>query len=293
MTADVALAPVPTRTTVGFPRLVAAELRWAFRRPRTLVVLGLLALIPIVVGIALTVVDAPSGAAAEGGPGSPDGGLLAAAAGNALVLPIAVMTMTLGLLLPLVAAMAAADALAGETAHGTLRGWLLAPVSRGRLLAVKTAGVFAVILAAVVLVSLTAFLTGLVMSGPDGMITLSGTTPSVWSALGSVLTAAGWVAVQLFAVGAVALAVSAYTEHPMLVLASVLAGTILFTLLGSLEALSWLHPFLLTDSWMSSMVDLLRDPAPASGLLEGLLRAACYALAGLSIAYAKLTTKDG
>ena len=36
---------------IGVPRLLRAELRWIFRRPRTLVVLGLLAAVPAVIGI--------------------------------------------------------------------------------------------------------------------------------------------------------------------------------------------------------------------------------------------------
>ncbi len=45
--------------TVPLTRLLAAELRWIFRRPQTLAVLGLLALIPIVIGIGLTLLGGP------------------------------------------------------------------------------------------------------------------------------------------------------------------------------------------------------------------------------------------
>ena len=112
--------------TVPLPRLLAAELRWIFRRPRTLAVLGLLALIPIVIGIGLTLVS-DNGGPDAGGP-NPDGALLASAVNNAFVLPIAAIVMSLALLLPLASAMAGADAIAGEASHGTLRGWLIAPV---------------------------------------------------------------------------------------------------------------------------------------------------------------------
>lgn len=287
-------APVESRPEadrVGLGRLVRAELRWVFRRPRTLVVLGLLALLPVVIGIGLTLVDAPTGASPEGG-GGPGAGLLTTAAANALVLPIATMMLTLSMLLPLVAAMSAADAIAGEAAHGTLRGWLLAPVSRGRLLAVKTIGVLTTVLVAVFLLALTATVTGLVINGADSLFTLSGTTVSFGAALGKIGIAVGWVALQVFAVGAVALAVSACTEHPMLVVTSVLAGTILFTMLGMLDSLSWLHPFLLNESW-PALADVLRDPLPTGGLGEGAVRAACYIAIGLSLAYARLTTRDG
>ena len=75
--------PAPRSAPLG--RLLAAEVRWVLRRPRTRVLLGLLALIPVVVAL---------GVALTGGP--PGGrGLVAAVAGNGLVLPIAAMTLAL------------------------------------------------------------------------------------------------------------------------------------------------------------------------------------------------------
>ncbi|MBK1785677.1 ABC transporter permease [Prauserella cavernicola] len=287
-TTTLAPAPVARRSHATLGRLVRAELRWIYRRPRTLVVLGLLAAIPVIVGIALTFV----GSAGPGGGGGDGASLLATAAGNALVLPIATLAMALNLLLPLSAAMSGSDALAGETAHGTLRGWLLAPVSRGRLLLVKSLGVATFALSAVLVMAATGVLTGFVLNGTDGLVTLSGSTLSLPAALLKVAIAAGWVALQLWAIGAVALAISAWTEHPMVVLASVLGGVIVFSVLQLLDALEWLHPFLLNDSWLA-LGDVLRDPMPTGGLAEGALRAACYIVIALSIAYAKLSTKDG
>ncbi|QXV61754.1 ABC transporter permease [Amycolatopsis sp. TNS106] len=290
-----ALAAAPAARTgqdsVGLLRLYRAELRWIFRRPRTLAVLGLLALIPVIIGVALTLVD-PAETSGGGGDDG-DGALLASAVSNGFILPVAALTMTLGLLLPLASAMAGADAIAGEAAHGTLRGWLIAPVGRGRLLAIKAFGVATVSTIAVLAMTFTGFVTGLVISGTDSMFTLTGSTLSVWDALGRILLVAAWVVLQLWAVGAVALAISAFTEHPMLVVASVLAGTIVFTILGFLDAVSWLHPFLLNENWTQAPASVLMDPVDTAMLGEGALRAACYIAIGLSIAYARLTTRDG
>lgn len=287
MTATLTAAAVPARASVPLPRLYLAELRWIFRRPRTLVVLGLLGLIPIIVAIALAV-----GRSTDNGPGNGGVALLTSATGNALVLPVATLAVTLNLLLPLTTAMSAGDAIAGELSHGTLRGWLLAPVSRGRLLTVKALGVGTFTLAAVVLMSVIGVLAGLVISGTGSLFTLSGTTLSFGAALGQIAIAAGWVTLQLWAIGAVALAISACTEHPMLVVVSVLAGTIVSAVLLLLSSVAWLHPFLLPQSW-DSLVDVLRDPMPGAGLAEGAVRAACYLVIGLSLAYARITTKDG
>ncbi|WP_370944497.1 ABC transporter permease [Amycolatopsis sp. cg5] len=285
-------AVAPARTghdTVPLIRLLRAELRWIFRRPRTLFVLGLLAAIPVVMGVALTLVDPTTGGGRNEGPDP----LLSAAVGNAYVLPVAALTMTLALLLPLAPAMAGADAIAGEAAHGTLRGWLLAPVSRGRLLAVKAFGVATVSLVATLSMALTATITGLIINGSGSLFTLSGSTLSLPEALGRVLIAVAWVTLQLWAVGAVALAISACTEHPMLVVVTVLAGDVVFTILSFLSAVKWLHPFLLTQNWSSALTETLQDPMPSEQLTEGALRAACYIVIALSLAYARLTTRDG
>ncbi|MFF0145375.1 ABC-2 type transport system permease protein [Amycolatopsis sulphurea] len=292
MTTATLTAPV-SRTghdAVPLARLVAAELRWIFRRPRTLAVLGLLALVPIVIGVGLTLVG--QNASGNGG-GDQEGALISAAVNNAFVLPIAAMVMTLTLLLPLASAMAGADAIAGEAAHGTLRGWLIAPVSRGRLLTVKAIGVGVVTLVAVLGMCVTGVVTGLILNGTDSLFTLSGTTLSLGGALVRILLVAGWIVLQMWAVGAVALAVSSWTEHPMLVVASVLAGNIVFTILGLLSSLDWLHPFLLTQNWTEAPAEVLQDPMSSAMLGEGALRAACYLVVGLSIAYGRLSTRDG
>ncbi len=115
--------PVDVPRSAPMGRLLGAEMRWVLRRPRTLVMLGLFALIPVLISIGVAVADATSR-----GPG-----LVGAIAGNGLVLPVAAMSLSLLLLLPLAVAMSAADAIAGETSHGTLRGLLLSPVGRLRL----------------------------------------------------------------------------------------------------------------------------------------------------------------
>ncbi|MGC7097145.1 ABC transporter permease [Amycolatopsis lurida] len=291
MTAIAALPHTTPASAIGVPRLLRAELRWIFRRPRTLAVLGLLAALPAVIGIGLTFVDGPPSGGSDG-PNNGGDSLLVAAAGNALVLPIAALTMGLGLLLPLAAAMSSADALAGESAHGTLRSWLLAPVSRGRLLAVKALGVGTIVLVATTSMAVVGVTTGLILNGPDAVFTLSGTTPGFGAMLGKIGVAVLWVTLQVWAIAAVALAISACTEHPMLVVASVLGGVIVSSVLQFLDSLSWLHPFLLNSSW-EALADVLRDPVPASGLLEGAIRAGCYIAIGLSLAYARMVTKDG
>ncbi|MFC5993930.1 ABC transporter permease [Pseudonocardia hispaniensis] len=268
-------------STAPLGRLLAAEARWVLLRPRTLVMLGLFALIPVVIAI---------GVVAAGGPGR---GLIGAVAGNGLVLPVAAMTLSLTLLLPLAVAMAAADAIAGEAAHGTLRGLLLAPVGRLRLVGMKAFGVLVVAVLATGAIAVVGVLAGLVVvGGADGqLVTLSGTTIGLGTAMGRVALVAAWTVGQLAAVGAVALAISAVTEHPLIVLASVLGGLILFGVLGAIPALEFLEPYLLTSGWMAG-ADALRDPLPLGGMAESTLRALGYAAVGGGLTVALMLRRD-
>jgi ABC-2 type transport system permease protein len=272
----------PVRAPLG--RLLRSELRWVLRRPRTQIVLGILALVPVLMGIGIMATNSPGGS-----------GLLTQIAGNGLVLPVAALSISLALLLPLAVTMAAADALAGESAYGTLRGLLLAPVSRPRLVLVKAVGVLSVAVAAVAAVALVGIVTGLVLVGPSGtahgMLTLSGTEVGPGSALLRVSLAAAWTVGQLAAVGAVALTVSSATEHPLVVLAAVLGGLIVFGVLSSIPALDWLQPALLTTGWFA-ITDVLRDPLPLDGLASSSLRAACYLVLGLALTLARTTTRE-
>ena len=281
--------PAPVLRTAPLGRLLAAEVRWVFRRPRTLVLLAVLALVPVLIAVGVVLADR-----------SPGRGLIGAVVGNGLVLPVAALTVALGLLLPLAVATAAADALAGEAAAGTLRGLLLAPVGRLRLVVMKAVGVLAVAVVAVLVIAVVGVVAGLAVVGPSpveggadaGLVTLSGTTVGLGEALTRVALVAAWTVGQLAAVGAVALAVSAATEHPLVVLAAVLGGLIVFGVLGAIPALDWLTPYLLTSGWAAG-ADALRDPLPLDGMAGSTLRALAYLVVGAAATVVTMRRRDG
>jgi ABC-2 type transport system permease protein len=264
-------------------RLLGAELTWVLRRPRTLVMLGVLGAIPVLIAIGVTVV-------ADGRRGP---GLVGAIAGNGLVLPVASITLALALLLPLAVTTAAADAIAGEASTGTLRGLMLAPVGRLRLVVMKAFGVLVVATLAVLVIAVVGVLAALVVVGSaDGqLVTLSGTTVGIGEAIGRVLISVVWTVGQLAAVGAIALAISSWTEHPLVVLASVLGGLIVFGVLTAIPALDWLQPYLLTSGWTAG-ADVLRDPLPLGGLIDSSLKALCYTAVGAGLTTYRMLRRD-
>ncbi len=275
----VGAASEPTAQNAPIGRLLGSEVRWVLRRPRTLVMLALFALMPVTIAIGVVASNR-------------SGGLVGNIVGNGLVLPVVALILAQALLLPLAVGMAAADALAGEAAAGTLRGLLLAPVSRLRLVGMKAFGVLVVaVLATGVIAVVGAFAGVVLVGGTDGLVTLSGTTVGVGGALCRILLAVAWTVGQLAAIGAVALAVSAWTEHPLVVLASVLGMVIVFGVLGAIPALDWLQPYLLTSGWTSG-ADVLRDPLPARGLVESTLRALCYLALGSGLTVYRMLRRD-
>jgi len=286
-------APIVTeqRTKAPVARLLRSELRFMIRRPRTLVAFGVLAVAPIIAAVAMSLATT----AVNNGEISGDrqiAGIASIVADNGMILPVFVLMLSMVMLLPMLSSMWSADALAGESQTGALRGLLLAPVSRVRLLAMKAFGVAVVTTRAVATLTVVGIVAGLTILGGDGLLTMSGTTLPMGESIGRVALMAALVTVQVWAVAAVALAVSAATEHPLVVMASTLGGIIIFTILNNIPALDWLHPWLLTDGW-DSLADVIRDPMPTDGITDGLLRAACYILIGYSLALARMSTKDG
>ncbi|APU12945.1 MULTISPECIES: ABC transporter permease subunit [Actinoalloteichus] len=275
--------PVATgRAAAPFGRLLAAELRLMLRRPRTLVALGLLALIPVLMGVATVL--------SRNEPGGDF--LMEAVSGSGALLSVMALTMSLALLLPLLISVIAADSFAGEAAAGTLRGLLLAPVSRGRLVLVKTISLFVFSALSVAVVVVVGLIVGILLLGGDAMITDSGATVGLGESLLRIALIAGWATIQVFAVGAIALAVSSATERPIVVTASVMGGFIGFQLVTGFPSLEWLHPAVLTHRWMPAQLTVIEDPMDFTDLTTSLWRAGCYILIGLSLTVWRMNSKD-
>ncbi len=276
------------RTKAPISRLVRAELRFIIRRPRTMAAFGLAAAVPIIAAIGVAV----AATAPEGSEAGPIPGLASIVADNGLVLPVFVLLLSMMMLLPLMGTMWAADAISGEAAAGGLRNLLLAPVGRARLLAVKAFGIATMSLAAVTVMAAVGVIAGMAILGGDQMLTLSGTTLPFGEAIGRVALLVVLVTFQVWGIAAVALAISACTDHPLVVLSVTLGGVIIFTVLTAISSLAWLHPVLITTGW-PGLADVVRDPMPTDAITEGALRAGCYILIGYSLALARMVTRDG
>jgi ABC-2 type transport system permease protein len=272
--------PVP-----GWLRFFFSELRLVFGRPRNLALLGVLAAVPIFFGIVFRLtISAPTGPG--GGPA-----FLNQLAGNGVFLALVVLTLSLLLLLPLSIAVISGDSIAGEAGLGTLRGLLAVPAGRSRLLSVKYAVIGVFCLAACLLISVLSLIMGLILFHTGPVTLLSGTTISLGAGVARVLLVTGYVAVALTAAGAIGLAASTLTQHPVGAIAGVLVLIIASEICDQVPQLSAIHSYLPTHFWLS-WDGLFRAPIDWSGMEHGLVSFAVYGVIFVSIAWAKFTSAD-
>jgi ABC-2 type transport system permease protein len=266
-------------------RLLRSELRLIFRRWRNLALLAVLVVLPVVLGIGLRV------STPHGGGGGPGATFFAQLAGNGVFLSFLALTILLTLVLPLVVAVVSGDAIAGEAGLGTLRYLLTVPAGRTRLLAVKYTAVVIFGLAACLLVAVVSLIMGIILF-PVGPVTLlSGTTVPLAAGLLRLLFVTLFVAAGMAALGAIGLAISTLTEHPIGAIAATLVIAVASEVADSVPQFAVIHPFLPTHFWLS-FDSLLRSPIATGDLLHGLLSFAAYIVIFVAIAWARLTSAD-
>jgi ABC-2 type transport system permease protein len=265
-------------------RLLGSELRLVFRRLRNLALLAVLVVLPLFLGIALW-------ASTPHGGGGPESSLINQLAGNGVFLSFISLTIMITLVLPLVVAVVSGDSIAGEATHGTLRYLLTVPAGRGRLLSVKYATVVMFGLVACLVVSAVSLIVGVALF-PVGPVTLlSGSTVSLADGLLRLLLVTLYVAAGMAALGAIGLAISTLTEHPIGAIAAILVVAVASEVADNIPQFGAVHPYLPTH-WFLSFDGLLRSPIATGDLLHGLLSFAVYIVIFASIAWARFTTAD-
>ena len=283
MSAAEVLSVAPRSGSRPSLRFLTSELTIIFGRRRNLAGLGVLALVPIIMAVAIRV-SSPS----PGG-GGPD--FLSAITGNGLFVAFAALAAELPLFLPLAVAAVSGDAVAGEANLGTLRYLLTIPAGRTRLLATKYAAIVIFALVATVVVAGVGAVMGLALFGGGDMVLLSGTQTSFADGLGRLVLSCLYLAAQLSALGALGLFVSTLTEQPIGATIAVVLVNVMMFICDSISQLGWLHPFLLTH-WWTAFGDLLRDPMAGDNIGRGLLTALVYAGVFWLLAWARFSSKD-
>jgi ABC-2 type transport system permease protein len=269
-------------------RLLRSELALVFRRWRNRALLAVVVAIPILLGVALRAAVPQGGGGGGAGLGA---AFLAQVAGNGVFLAFLSLTIMLTLVLPLVVAVVSGDSLAGEANTGTLRYLLAVPAGRARLLSVKYAAVVIFALAACLLIAASALIVGVALF-PVGPVTLlSGNTVPLSEGLLRLLFVVLYVAAAMAMLGAIGLAISSLTEHPIGAIATVMILAVASEVCDNIPQFASVGPYLPTHWWLS-FDSLLRIPIDTTELLHGLLSFGVYILLFGSIAWARFTTAD-
>ncbi|WP_232320170.1 ABC transporter permease [Herbidospora daliensis] len=260
-------------------RLFRSELGLIFRRPRTVAMLAVVAVVPVLFGAAIRVF------------GDDGEAILVQVAGNGLALGFVAFTFMVPLILPVVVAVVAGDAVAGEAGLGTLRHLLTAPAGRTRLLGVKFAGMSVFALATSLIIMVAALLTGLVLF-PVGPVTLlSGSTVPLVEGLLRIGLVALYVTLGMIALGTLALAVSVFTDTSIGAVVTTVVLVLVSQILTVIPQLDAISPYLLT-SWFQRFDGALREPLATGDMGQGVLAFAAYIAIFGSLAWARFTSRD-
>ncbi|MEU2897074.1 ABC transporter permease [Streptomyces sp. NPDC001273] len=269
--------------------LFRSELLTTFRRWRTLALLGVLAAVPVLVGIAVRIETGDGSSAGGGGGGGP--AFISQITNNGLFLVFTALAATLPFFLPMAVGVVAGDALAGEANAGTLRYLLVAPAGRTRLLFTKYAAVLAFCLVATLVVAVSALATGALLFPLGDLTTISGTRIGFSEGLVRALLIALVVAASLVGVAALGLFVSTLTSSGIAAMATTVGLLITVQIVDQIPQLHAVHPYLFSHYWLS-FADLMREPVHWDDLTKNLGLQALYAAVFGSAAWARFTSKD-
>jgi ABC-2 type transport system permease protein len=100
-----------------------------------------------------------------------------------------------------------------------------------------------------------------------------------------------YVCAAMAAFGAIALAISTFTEHSIGAIAAALIIAVGSEIVGNIPQFAPVNPYLPTDWWLD-FDSLLRTPIDTTTLWHGLLSFAVYAAIFLTIAWARFTSSD-
>ena len=273
--------------------MITTELALMLRRRRVWLCWALLCALPAVVAVLLATTRlAP--------PPGRGGAFLSAVLSDGQLFPAAALALVLPVFLPITVAIVAGDAVAGEAAAGTLRYLLVRPVGRLRLLVAKLVSVTAYVLLAVLFVTVTSYVVGVIafgvgpdseLGGAGGITSLSGATLSPSELAVRTAGTVGYLALCMLTLGAIGLFLSTRTDSPLAAARGVLAVGVTSAALQPLDAAEAIRPFLPTQHWLA-WIDLYRDPPLFDAVRTGVAVQLGWIVVAFGAAWANFATKD-
>ncbi|MBS1843461.1 MAG: ABC transporter permease [Actinobacteria bacterium] len=259
--------------------------RWELRKlraqKRTYLGLGAAALVPIIFVVAL--------ATQSGQPDEVAFGRYLHDTG--LAVPLVLLLFGSVWMFPLITALVAGDIVAAEDRHDTLKGILTRSVERQQVFAGKVLATFTYAVLAIAITGAVALGAGILASGFNSIVSLSGTRVSATEGLGLVGLSLCFYLVPILAVASIGLLFSTVFRNS----AAAIVGTLMFSLLvqlvGILPGLGALHPYLLSTQF-NAWQGFLRSPIDWGPVIRALWVCALYAAPALFAAVLVFLRRD-
>ena len=279
------MTTLTARTTFS----VATELRRQASRPRTRITLGLMVALPLILLAAFEF----------GGDGDDDDGngrgvfssLVDVATSGGINFALFALVVSSSFLLVVVFALFFGDTIASEASWGSLRYLLAIPVPRARLLGVKLVVALTYAALAMTLLVGTALAAGGLRYGWSPLRSTIADEIAQGAALGRLVAVAGYIAMTLLTVAALAFLLSVSTDAPLGAVGGAVVLQILSSILDQIDALGSIRNFLPThyaDAW----IGLLSTPVQLDGVVRGGISALIYAVLFFGLAFWRFTRKD-
>lgn len=276
--------------------MIAVEWTKQWSRRRTWVVLASAAGFPVIMTIAIWA----AGPARRDRVG--DLPLVIVPQRSGLSVPLIALSSTMRFFLPLLVAIVAGEAIAGETSSGSLRYALARPVSRTKVLLSRAVAAGGIASAGIVLLAVVAFLAGWVFFGWHGLQAVNGdqTTTgsslvvfSPWAATGRLVLSTLYVAAGMASVFTFGLFLSTLTSRPSIAVFGAAALSVVSRVFNGdyLPGVSAVSPYMPNqdiDLWQH----LFTSPADTTHMARFLLLQLGYATAFSLAAWWAFTRRD-
>jgi ABC-2 type transport system permease protein len=260
------------------------ELVRQLKRRRTLIMGGILAVLPFVLLIAFAIGGEPSGR---------DNGvtLMNTATASGANFSAVNLFVSAGFLLVVPVALFCGDTVASEASWSSLRYLLAAPVPRARLLWSKLAVALGLSLAAMVLLPVVALAVGTAAYGWGPLqIPTGGSLDSATAAQRLVVVVAYIFVSQLVTAG-LAFWLSTKTDAPLGAVGGAVGLTIVGNVLDAVTALGHWRDFL-PAHWQFAWADAVQSHPEWSGMIQGTAISITYALVLFALAFRGFARKD-
>jgi len=250
--------------------------RWELRKlraqKRTYLGLGAAALVPIIFAVAL--------ATQGGGPHDVAFGRYVHDTG--LAIPLVLLLFGSVWMFPLITALVAGDIVAAEDRNDTLKAILTRSVERHQVFAGKALAAFTYAVAAIAVTGAVALVAGILVSGFNSIVSLSGTTISATEGLGLVGASLLVYLIPILAIACIGLLLSTVFRNSAAAIVGTLMFSLLLQLVGILPGLGGLQPYLLSTQFQAWQ-GFLRVPVDWAPIVRAVWICALYGLPSLAI----------